>query len=400
MKLLVFADSLEHYRFFRRLHSPLAVAGAQLEYFSHRLSVCRVIRRDGCKGLLLRSREKDRNVAHDIGPSFEVQYGLLDKKSADQMVSGVMLFLHEVRKEYDFDCIFIWNGSQLVGRAMAAFAKNEDVKTLFFEIGNFPGKMVVDPAGVNIRSWYADNFAKFRGEQVNITLFNLWRESYLQDKLQTHVVPQSRNVKNFNWRYLEDLYGFYLCNALTSEKPAVLKRTWNYLASKKIIFDYDVFNPEQEKFLFFPLQVSTDSQLLWNSDVDNLQAIKIASKRAEAEGLRLVVKPHPAEADRVFVKDLLSLKASLGFLFVNTNTFQLIKHCQKVITINSTVGLEAKLMGRPVELLGRALYADFDEEDIARYIQDYLVDIDYFSEVGISADAANVVLSRAVSGHT
>ena len=50
----------------------------------------------------------------------------------------------------------------------------------------------------------------------------------------------------------------------------------------------------------------------------------------------------------------------------------LIKAADRVITINSTVGMEALLYHKPVEILGRAFYQHFDNERLKKYIHHYL----------------------------
>jgi capsular polysaccharide export protein len=114
---------------------------------------------------------------------------------------------------------------------------------------------------------------------------------------------------------------------------------------------------------------------------------------AEA-GVLLAVKPHPAEIDRLFVNRLAQLREELGFVFVNNNTFDLIRRSEKVITINSTVGLETMLCGKPLTCLGNPMYKDFTREDLAFYIQRYLLDIDFFDSQPLSGEQLNAILDR------
>jgi len=68
-----------------------------------------------------------------------------------------------------------------------------------------------------------------------------------------------------------------------------------------------------------------------------------------------------------------------------------------VVTINSTVGLEALLYGKKVVSLGRCFYKEFDQARLLKYIHSFLIDgIDYFGSGEISTLSARNVFARAV----
>lgn len=118
--------------------------------------------------------------------------------------------------------------------------------------------------------------------------------------------------------------------------------------------------------------------------VGNTEALYYAYNLAKDQGLRLLVKPHPAETNKAFVKEIYDLKDELKFSFTNENTMKLIINAQKIITINSTVGLEALIAMKKAHVLGRAVYKGFNETDLAKYILGYLIDINYFAYDDIS----------------
>jgi len=66
------------------------------------------------------------------------------------------------------------------------------------------------------------------------------------------------------------------------------------------------------------------------------------------------------------------------FYFSNENIFELMQNAKIVVTINSTAGLEAKILGCDVKVLSKAIYQDFDETRLRKYIMKHLIDIDYF----------------------
>lgn len=63
----------------------------------------------------------------------------------------------------------------------------------------------------------------------------------------------------------------------------------------------------------------------------------------------------------------------------------------KVVTINSTVGLEALILDKEVEVLGRAVYSHFDHERLKAYVCRYLINIDYFDDEVNPHEAARLL---------
>ncbi len=114
-----------------------------------------------------------------------------------------------------------------------------------------------------------------------------------------------------------------------------------------------------EKFVFVPFQVETDSQIITNSPwIKSMEQFyellcRVVDKVGDPE-LRIVIKEHPSEITR---HDALHHRHP-HILFANQcNTKTLIEKSDAVLTINSTVGLESLLLGKPVMVMGKACYA-------------------------------------------
>ena len=149
------------------------------------------------------------------------------------------------------------------------------------------------------------------------------------------------------------------------------------------------------RYVFLPLQVSGDTQIKLHSDIGNLDAIRHAFEFAANESADLFVKLHPAETDAAEIDAIVRLQETYHFEIVTSPTTELLRHAYAVVTINSTVGLEAMLYGKRVVSLGRCFYKEFDRERMLKYIHSFLVDgIDYFGAARISADAARRVFAR------
>lgn len=397
--LLIFValcETLNRYHFFRRLVPAMTESSHEIHFLSNRLSIVLAIKQDGLNSTLIRG-DKIKKPAHFFADMdiIETANNCLTEKDVQSGLSCVESFLNHFLKENPVDCFLFWNGSSFLARAFSCYIKNNNYQGLYFEIGNFPGKLFVDPSGVNIRSWFAKHYQTLSHTDLDMEKFSLWQRAYLEEKFYSHQIPQAKTVSSFNWHYPIDLAGFYFLSAPYSEHPDVFRQTWQYLRSRKINFDYDYFEPAScNGYIFFPMQVSSDSQLLWNSQVDNIQALHKTTAIAKESGKKLVVKPHPAETNHLFVNKLAKLRNLLGFLFVNNNTFQLMQYSDTIVTINSTVGMEAMLCGKPVITLGQAFYSDFSLEDLAYYLQHYLLEIDRFAEQPISKEQLDQILSR------
>nr|MBV6630502.1 hypothetical protein [Oceanococcus sp. HetDA_MAG_MS8] len=206
------------------------------------------------------------------------------------------------------DAVAVWGG-QSVDVASALFAADRlGVERYIFECGLLPNTTTCDPVGVN-----ADN-------------------SIPQD-------PQ------FYARY---------------NKSAAWPQNLLPRPSRRRV---DAAQRLPKRYLFIPLQVRLDSQvLLYSPWIRNMRHLVQVVLEAARDGLQhsdveLVFKRHPSCTQDY--ADLERLFQALGCArFADGNSTQeLIDHALGVVTINSTVGLESVLLNRPVMTLGRACYA-------------------------------------------
>ncbi|MGK2953141.1 MAG: GT99 family glycosyltransferase N-terminal domain-containing protein [Thiobacillus sp.] len=132
---------------------------------------------------------------------------------------------------------------------------------------------------------------------------------------------------------------------------------------------------EAEFKLGVALQVEDDSNLLaFGHGFDN-QSLLVYSHLHRAEG-GVLVRGHPGS--------LFSLKPGWYQVDDSPDSVAFIRRCERILTINSSVGLEAMLMGKPVEVLGDCAHrfiaeAGDEPERVARlafYLFAYLVPMD------------------------
>ncbi len=193
------------------------------------------------------------------------------------------------------DCVFMWNGSLPREKDIAEQCKEIGIPVYFCELGWLPqsGTIYFDRKGINYNSSLTD-----------------WQYSPLSDEQQFWV--QSRKEH------------FHQCIARTTG-----------------------IDPGTD-FVFVPLQVEADSQIKVFSRFETMQqVIDLICNHVPG---RIVFKKHPKG-------EYGELKVPAHCELVETGTtHDYLSKCRYVVTVNSTVGVEALTYHKPVITLGRAFY--------------------------------------------
>ena len=401
-RIMIIVESYIRWNFFNRMQKAMDQLGVRLCYFTSCPSVYFSAKKAGANVKMLALNNAAFNGPIEPGcyeNTVDVRSGELSRESAEKVARIIYANLLAANKSINADTLYIYNGTSILGSAATQFARDHGLKTLYFELANLPGKMFVDPEGTGGFSHLYRNTSILKNYTCDLNEFERWRQSFIVDRLKNSNVPQAVFGKSSLQDYL--VYaGDKLYFALFTKEPAkYILKYWdkfNQAFSKRIDLAYDSFASfGHTSYIFFPMQVRHDSQILIHSDLDNLAAIEKAHALSREIGARLVVKPHPAETDRGYLGKIYDLKRQLGFYLTSDNTIKLIQNAQFIVTINSTVGLEAKIMGKDVYVLGRAIYTNFDEGMLANYVMKYLLNINYFSRNPISTDTVRLLLERA-----
>lgn len=394
-KILVITTFNNHFHFFRRLQNVLKQFQYETHFLTNKYSI---IREAGEDDLIIEPFEKDVATSNEIEVenSFEVAANFIDKNLAVNIANLVWKKLETCYAKFDYDYIFMWGGVRLIENTAAEFASRNNIKTLFFELGNFPNKIFVDPKGTNARSFLAVDSTVLLSLPYDLSSFNNWKNNYIQESLKQHSVPQSKSAVNVEYsKNVFDLIGFSIKNFLKTEPILTKEKLIGKYMRNFIELNFDEIDILKTDYIFFPMQVNKDAQLILNSKVGNLEALETANQLANEKGLKLLVKPHPGEVEFGFIKKVNKLKEKLGFAFVNNNTIELIQNAKEVITINSTVGLQAKILNKKITCLGKSFYQNFDEQMLAAYIQSYLIDADFWNDKPISMETVEQIFERA-----
>lgn len=230
------------------------------------------------------------------------------------------------------DVVVVWNGSNRYCQLLLALLP-EGIRTFFFENGLLPDTTTLDRRGVNYHNSVPRDAAFYRAygaQQPSVEASNVT------------LIPRKPRAAG----------------------PAPIQLP--------------------ERFVFIPFQDDRDTQVrLFSPWVGNMRELFALGERLAAEtGMAVVFKEHPSSRESY---PELHRRVHDCLLFANGNSTQeLIESSQFVVTLNSTVGLESLLLGKPLLTLGQAffnvegvvMHADSAEEllRIARLYPDWPVD--------------------------
>ncbi|WP_226654745.1 hypothetical protein [Pseudalkalibacillus hwajinpoensis] len=291
-------------------------------------------------------------------------------------------FLIDLNKTQKIDMVITWNETFMFDSLAKQFAQINGIEIRMFEAGIFrPHTVTIDPQGINYgnsipmeRDFYSKNKQSYEfGSFDNIADFEINGNEY-------HSIQIPKLKRYFLKERLKDkLHNQLLKDELELEviKEGFLKKTKKIIKKKAEL--PKLGNKENNvqiegRYIFVPFQVHDDSQIVLNSpqikDMEDLVrvmsgAIKNLNK-SNGSDYKVVFKEHPADQGRVDYSDLYKKhnhNEDLIFL-TSGNTDDLIENSDLVITVNSTVGIEALKHHKPVITLGNAYY---NIEGIAHY---------------------------------
>lgn len=214
-------------------------------------------------------------------------------------------YVNAVKKiiaELNPDHVCIWNGyTGFVANTLRVLVEKNSISHSFLERGLFKDSIFIDKCGVNGASSLSNNRS---GD---------WRFKDYSEKL------------------------IALCN-----KVFPLSQPSENLFPKK-------------KIVFFPLQVQMDTNIIYYSPYKSMREAFIHIYESfNADDVLFVVRPHPEEAPGT----VLNLPLHDNILISSEESLShWMSIADLVVTLNSTVGLEALLQGVPVVCIGESIYS-------------------------------------------
>lgn len=114
---------------------------------------------------------------------------------------------------------------------------------------------------------------------------------------------------------------WWIYTGIKLQKMDILNKVFNFLKSKTLNLKYQSIDLKEEQYIFFPMQVASDSQIILNSDMSLIDALLYSVKEARRLNLKLVIKLHPAERDLKIIEKIVKLQKKYEFKIVTENTF-------------------------------------------------------------------------------
>lgn len=381
--VLFLCESIEHLLFFSRMQSSFMKLNYRCIFITTDYGVYHEYKNSINNLILIKHRRYLCN-SNNVTTSLELIDKSLSPLNCKKIYESIMCYCNEIHNKSAISLILGSQGIKVAEIAVRDFAELHNIKILFFELSNLPGKLFFDCKGSNALSYLYNHINILNSFKVSNKEYDQWRNKYIENNFKAHKVKQKVDIKKFKIRY--GLYSRFGCfiTGLKIKKFDLIKKIRSYILSRKLSIIYDKYNINKEKYYFFPMQVSSDSQIVLNSDIGLFEGLLIALNKAREDKLDLVVKLHPAEKNVFIIKKILMYREKYNFKIVKDNTFKVIKNAEKIITINSTIALESMILGKEVNILGRSYYKYFNDEYLKNYILGYLINIDYFSNEPIT----------------
>mgnify|MGYP000027895315 CR=1 FL=1 len=205
--------------------------------------------------------------------------------------------------------VCMWNGHRLPEMAIRAASKGHEIRIAYFENGLLPQTTTLDFSGVNAFS--------------SIPRAAEFYERYSQNNDCRSLVSTS----------------------LLSRKPHKYKT------------EISGSMGGVGRYIFIPFQVNFDSQVIinspWLNSMESFYSMLLSVVDLIDSELTFVIKEHPSDP-RVYKECYVGHSR---IKFVASDTEGLIRGAEAIITLNSSVGIEAAMLERKVVVLGNACYA-------------------------------------------
>jgi capsular polysaccharide export protein len=293
---------------------------------------------------------------------------ILNKKVSRNELSTYkkyMYFIDNYIEQHDINVICLFNGYHWIDQVARYLAEIKGIKVVYLEDGLFrPYTVTCDTKGINAASSVPREPEFYDSIIVD------------EEKLKKYIFKPENSL--FLISKKESLFKIGFVKALSMFGGLIrlhpnyyVHINWSHAISYflfKILYSRRnndaIVLPEE--FVFVPFQVSRDTQIFYNSPnikkmEQLLESVHIAVSRLNQEdgrNVKIVVKEHPEDMSRNNYKELKEkYKNNQDVIFVQKfNIKKLIKQSLVVITINSTVGIEALVQNKKVITLGEALY--------------------------------------------
>lgn len=374
----------KRYSFFKRFSPELKNIGFKQIFLTNRLSIWFELRLRGENTRLIRKKNYQKTYNDKFYNSLAQCREILDlsvkKKEGLNTLYSAYKATNKIVNKYKKVNYFVWNGHSLIDMGAKIAFQEKKIKGLHFELSNIHGKLFVDKLGVNAKSFLNKNIELLDlYDDVGDEDWNKFVLEFQNLKQANHLPKQTKESKSVNKWFLVDYFGF-VAQITPKDKNFDLKKITNSRSIKNKPVGKPIFNLASYKYIFFVGQVSNDTQILINSNHSQHEALIRCLKYSKEKNLKIIYRFHPAETDQDFIDSIFSFCKKHKILISIDSAYDLIKYSQEVWTINSTVGLEAQIIGKEVRYIGDSYYPKLADQRLKKFLLHYLLEIDPFSD--------------------
>ena len=360
---------------FLPLYTTARDFGHQVSFFEPETTGKRVLSEKGIAFELSESSVETKDFLSPVALQNALRYDCALIESSGQSNSfhnrkKTALMLEGQRLAYSYshllqthkiDAVLVWGGMSKETAIASAVARTLCLPCIHYEKGWFPFTLQSDIQGVNAKSSIIQRMPEFHSAHVSAPL------SLFQDRL---ACPWHEEQEFSVFRSLGKIQ-YYLSHGHFEVLFRKLQEQAHLFKAHKISSkslqsimndpgDNSRSSPDSiHDFIFLPLQVRRDSQMLchspWLHTPEEVVRTVAEALGSVSPGTTLVVKPHPADWEPI---DLSTLQKEFPQITIcQGGTLDILRRCRAVVTVNSTVGFEAMMFQKPVLLLGAAAYA-------------------------------------------
>ena len=278
-EIIVIPTFYRQVKFYLRLSESMIDLGYDFKFFVYKLSLYLILKKRGANVFFIKKRDVDKDFIIDnkiIKETVEYKSKQMSLLQGEILYRATYSLLEKKVDKKNIYAMFIWNGSTIDQKAASFFAQKYNIKTLYFEIANIPGKIFIDKRGTNAQSEIYSNIKILDEYVFDESIYEKWKSIYLKNKLKSHVIPQKRSVRSdIQIRFLIDLLGSIFITRIGFNKNFMIYKIKQLINNVMYPLKYDSYDYKNKKYIFFPLQVSYDSQIVLNSSIDLLEAFKM-----------------------------------------------------------------------------------------------------------------------------
>jgi capsule polysaccharide modification protein KpsS len=289
----------------------------------------------------------------------ELRHGLATAAAREERLREAELYRilwRRLLRERTIDCVLMWNGYALPQQLFIDEFRNSSSNIFYLENGYEFQTFTVDESGINAKSGFSvfmnqNTFMPQREEDNHALSMNYNSTTKrLIEYLTNQISVFSLSVRGIRLRYEHS-------NSIAQKVRQVL---YKKIDSLRMSFRLQL---ENKDFVFFPLQVVTDSQLLDNSTIRQDQAVWLTAEaikrinETRSTPLYLVIKEHPRQECRDYLDRLKRSLDSNHIIFLRDGDVSyLVEQCKAIVTINSSVGYSGLKCKKPVIAFGESIY--------------------------------------------